>query len=414
MTVTKRNCCRLSLAIAIALFVAAGVAYAASGRLAGQEIRIGAIVPSSGPFAEWGKADTVALQMLEKEVNEAGGIQGAALKIIIYDDGAKPAQAANLMRKLATDDKVLAVAGPLTSSTCEVAFPVANESKIVTMSQASSKPGVAKLNRPWAFRNTIDEAVLANTSVPYFKSKYKIATVAIIYDAKDATGTSMGTKLMPSIMEAKGIKVLNGSNPLSFNTGDIDVSAQVTALKALKPDGVVIGADYSQAVTVLREMKRQGFIKPVIGGSPLISTAILKAAPEIPIVAPATFYPGIKGGTAGAFNDKLLPLLRKTPGLPPQIEVSMYDADIYENVRMYIDAVAKAGISGKPQDLVSDREKVMKYITNLKGFQGLVGPISFNPDGDAIKTFFVLVGQNSAWSEQGRGCSGPESACRGK
>ena len=215
-------------------------------------------------------------------------------------------------------------------------------------------------------------------------------------------------------MAAKGIKVLNASNPLSFNTGDIDVSAQVTAIKALKPDGVVIAADYSQAVTVLREMKRQGFIKPVIGGTPLISTAILRAAPEIPVVAPATFYPGIKGGTAGAFNAKLLPLLRKTPGLAAGIEVSMYDANIYENVRMYIDAIAKAGVSGKPQDLASDREKIMKYITNLKGFQGLVGPISFNADGDAIKTFFVLIGQNGNWSEQGRGCSGPEAACRAK
>ncbi len=55
----------------------------------------------------------------------------------------------------------LAVAGPLTSSACEVTFPVANQMKIVSTSQASSKPGVAKANRPWAFRNTVDEGILA-------------------------------------------------------------------------------------------------------------------------------------------------------------------------------------------------------------------------------------------------------------
>ena len=63
----------------------------------------------------------------------------------------------------------------------------------------------------------------------------------------------------------------------------------------------MIGADYSQAVTVLREMKRQGMDKPVIGGTPLISSAILNAAPEIPIVAPATFYATMKTPKAEKF-----------------------------------------------------------------------------------------------------------------
>ena len=46
------------------------------------------------------------------------GALGAKLRIVIYDDAARPAQATNALRKLAGDDKVLAVAGPLTSSTC--------------------------------------------------------------------------------------------------------------------------------------------------------------------------------------------------------------------------------------------------------------------------------------------------------
>src|SRR5215218_8313723 len=163
--------------------------------LAGREIVLGAIVPSSGPFAEWGRTNTVTLKMLEKQVNDAGGVNGAKLKIVIYDDAARPAQATNSMRKLAGDDKVLAVAGPLTSSAAEVAFPVANQMKVVATSQASSKPGVAKLNRPWAFRNTIDEGILAKTTVPYFKKAFDVKTVAIIYDAKDATAATVGQRL---------------------------------------------------------------------------------------------------------------------------------------------------------------------------------------------------------------------------
>src|SRR5690606_36643791 len=171
------------------------------------------------------------------------------------------------------------------------------------------------------------------------------------YDAKDAVSTSIATKIMPSVFNENDVKVLNADSPISFNTGDLDVSAQVTKLKSMNPGGVVIGADYSQAITVLREMKRQNLTVPVIGGTPLISSAILKAAPEIPVIAPATFYATMDTPKAKEFVAKLQPLLRKTSGLPPEIEPSMYDANIYEIVSMYIDAVKNAGVSGKPEDL---------------------------------------------------------------
>src|SRR5262249_18269793 len=151
-----------------------------------------------------------------------GGINGAKLKITILDDATRPAQAANAVRKLAGDDKVLAIAGPLTSSAAEVAFPAANELKIVSTSQASSKPGVAKLNRPWAFRNTIDEGILGKTTVPYFKKAFNIGKVAVIYDAKDATAATVGMRIMPALMKENSITVLNENDLLSFNTGDLD------------------------------------------------------------------------------------------------------------------------------------------------------------------------------------------------
>jgi branched-chain amino acid transport system substrate-binding protein len=373
--------------------------------LAGRELILGAIVPSSGPFAEWGRTNTVTLKMLEKQVNDAGGIEGAKLRIVIYDDAARPAQATNVLRKLAGDDKVLAIAGPLTSSTCEVAFPVANEMQVTSTSQASSKPGVAKANRPWAFRNTIDEGILAKTTVPFFKSTFNIRSVAIIYDAKDATASVVGTRIMPAVLKDNGITIANENDLLSFNTGDLDVSAQVTKMKSLNPDGVMVSADYSQGITVIREMKRQGLMKPVVGATQLISSAILKAAPEIPIVSPATFYATMAADKAQKFVASLQPLLRKESGLPPEIEPSMYDANIYEIMNMYIDGVRKTGVTLKPDDLQSDRKKIRDHMEQLKGFEGLGGPISFNADGDAIKAFYIVQGQNGAWQTKVRGCS---------
>ena len=402
MILFQRGASAVVAAIVLTFFT---VSPSSAQNLAGRELVLGAIVPSSGPFAEWGRTNTVTLKMLEKQVNDAGGVEGAKLRIVIYDDSARPAQATNVLRKLAGDDKVLAIAGPLTSSTCEVAFPVANEMQVTATSQASSKPGVAKANRPWAFRNTIDEGILAKTTVPFFKESFNIRSVTIIYDAKDATASVVGTRIMPAVLKANGITIANENDLLSFNTGDLDVSAQVTKMKSLNPDGVMVSADYSQGITVIREMKRQGLTKPVVGATQLISSAILKAAPEIPIVSPATFYATMKAEKAEKFVAALQPLLRKEGGLPAEIEPSMYDANIYEIMSMYIHAVRKTGATLKSEDLQADRRKIRDHMEQLKGFEGLGGPISFNADGDAIKAFYIVQGQNGAWQTKVRGCS---------
>jgi branched-chain amino acid transport system substrate-binding protein len=83
----------------------------------------------------------------------------------------------------------------------------------------------------------------------------------------------------------------------------------------------------------------------------------------------------------------------------------MYDANIYEIVSMYIDAIKKEGITGKPENLDAERAKIRDHMEKLKGFEGLGGPIGFNEDGDAIKAFYIVQGQNGAWETKVRGCS---------
>ena len=110
------------------------------------------------------------------------------------------------------------------------------------------------------------------------------------------------------------------------------------------------------------------------------------------------------------FVAELQPLLRKTSGLPADIEPSMYDANIYEIVSMYVAGIKQAGIAGKPEDLEADRTKIRDYMANLKGFEGFGGPIRFTADGDAAKTFFIVQGQNGAWTTKESACSA-EGGC---
>lgn len=379
------------VAVAAAALVAAGCGDDDGAGSADGRITLGAVVPSSGPFAEWGQGNTVALKMLQEEVNADGGIDGREVTIQIYDDAADPSQSANLVRKHA-DEGALAIAGPLTSSSAEVAFPVANQLELTAVSQASSKPGVAEQNRPWAFRNTIDEAIFAAATLTQWQEMFDVQSAAIIYDSKDAVSTAMGTAIFPEALQGQGIEALNADDPASFQTGDVDVSAQVTQLKSLNPDGVVVAADYSQAITVIREMERQGLTVPVTGGSPLISSAILRASEEIPIVAPATYYVGIEDERAREFTQNLQEELRAAGHR--NLEPTMYDANIYEITRMFLDAIRENELSG---DLAEDRTMIRDHLDQLEDFEGLVGAISFNENGDAQKSFYVVTAEQGEW-----------------
>ena len=144
--------------------------------------------------------------MLEKQINDAGGVNGKKLKIVILDDGAKPAQAANDLRKLAGDDKVLAVAGPLTSSAAEVTFPVANEIEnrfdLAGLLEARRRQAA---NRPWAFRNTIDEGILGRKRrCRISKRRSTLIPSRSSMTPRTLSRPRSSAKIMPAVFKADG------------------------------------------------------------------------------------------------------------------------------------------------------------------------------------------------------------------
>ena len=67
----------------------------------------------------------------------------------------------------------------------------------------------------------------------------------------------------PALLKEHGIEVLD---TVSFQTGDIDYSAQVTRAKALNPDGIVVSALYNEAGHAVAEIRKQGMKQPIVAG----------------------------------------------------------------------------------------------------------------------------------------------------
>ncbi len=363
---------------------------------AAQPIKIGVAYGLTGMWSDWTKKNIVALEMAVAEINAAGGVNGMKLETVIYDTASKPAEATRLVRKLATDDKVMAILGPFSSSECEVAFPVGNRIGIVMISQASSKPGVAA-KYPFAFRNKIDELQLAIPTMKKWKAQYNIKSVAVVHDAKDAVSRVLGTLVLPGVSKKMGLKIVNEGNFVTYTTGDFDMRPQVTKLKSMQFDGLVFGGVYMDGVTFIKEARRQGVNQPMMGGNPLMSLQFPRKGGKAAegVFTSAEFYYWMDTPKVQKFTKEFVKRA-KAKGIDPP-EPLQFDVNVYDAIYMLAHVMKQNGITNKSEDLARDRELVMKGLTELKGFQGLARKGQFNKNGDAIGDVYVVKAQGGEW-----------------
>ena len=189
------------------------------------------------------------------------------LKLVIYDTRGDNTDAINLTRKLIDLDQVDAIIGPQFSGEAEVAFPLSVRGQTPMVTPMAAKAGIAAANRPWAFRFALTTENVYRPLLKAWLEKHQspnpIKKVVILMDAKDAVSSFDGKVVFPKLLKEDGLNVLD---TVSFQTGDIDYSAQATRAKALNPDGIIVSALYNEAGHMVAEARKQGMNQPIVGG----------------------------------------------------------------------------------------------------------------------------------------------------
>lgn len=384
---------------ALALAFAGG---AIAQKLAGSELRIGIVVPVTGPAADVGKREAIGAQAAIDAINAAGGVAGVPIRPFFADEGANPQEAISAVRKVAGDDKVLAIVGPHYSSTAEATFPLGNRLKVVQIAVASSKPGVAKANRPYAFRNTLTEDKIADAVVKTAMKRYGFRKVAIISDVKDAVAKSLGTAVLPAALQANGVEILTGKDPVSYQTGDLSFTTQVTRLKALNPEAIALGSVGPDALNIILEARKQGMKQPFFGTAPLMEGNLPERGGKAVdgVITGGVWHESMDDARSKAFKEAYAKRAKTLyPGSFTQTP-DYYAANAWDAVYMIVEAVLKGGVTNRPDALEADRERVMRYFEGLRDFKG-VDSKGFNADGDGVKDVIVMEARGGRWQVVG-------------
>ena len=215
----------------------------------------------TGVTATFGRSTQRGIQMAVDEVNKSGGIEGKPVKIIVEDDQSKPEEAATVVKKLTTQDKVLMVLGEVASSRSLAGAPICQEAGVPMITPSSTNPKVTQVG-DFIFRVCFIDPFQGEVMAKFARNTLKASKAAILKDIKNDYSVGLA-QFFTETFKNLGGSIVSGE---SYSEGDIEFRAQLTAIKAKKPEVIFIPGYYTEVGLVARQARDLGITVPLIGG----------------------------------------------------------------------------------------------------------------------------------------------------
>ena len=250
--------------------LAASAALALCGAAAAQSsIKIANIVELSGGGATAGTNFKNGVELAVKEINAAGGILGKKIESVSNDTQSNPGVAKGLTQK-AVDNEVFAIFGPVFSGSIMVSMAESRRAEVPNWTGGEAA-AITQQGNPFVFRTSFTQETAMPKVAKYIVTKSK--NLAIMYVNND-----FGKGGLDSIKKA-----LNGSPTkiaaeISTEPGQVDWSAAVLRAKNSGADAVFVYTNEEESARALRELRKQGWDKPIIGETTLTGQKVIELA----------------------------------------------------------------------------------------------------------------------------------------
>ncbi|HEX2923780.1 MAG TPA: ABC transporter substrate-binding protein [Chloroflexota bacterium] len=348
---------------------AATPAPAAAPAASGGEIIVGFIPPVTGASAAEGALQIKAIKLALKQVNEAGGVNGKKINMIMEDNQSTNPGALAALQKSVEQDKVLALVGPVKSTQIQ-AMSDAVKGYAVPMIIGGTNATLTSTGNPWLFRVRPDDSIAAMAMVKYIKEDMKLTKVGILHDT-DAFGTG-GADLIEKGCKDSGLTMVKREK---YTTKDKDFTAQLLSLKGAGAEVLALYGTNPEDVAVIQRQyvqlgKPYKYIGSVSSGSK--DTLNLSKENSEGIFAAADWVPGANDASKKYSED-----------YKKEYNEDMDASSIwaYDGFNVLINAIKKGG---------EDRGKIKDAILSTQGYQGVLGTFNFSPNGDGLHASSII------------------------
>lgn len=338
--------------------------------------KIGVMYPLTGDGAAYGLPIQRATKIAIDEVNAKGGINGRKLEAIYEDSKCNPKDGNAAAQKLVNIDKVKVIIGGVCSGETLGAAPIVNDNRVVMISPSATSPDITSKGGDFVFRLSPSDAFAGIVASDYAYKDLGARKAAVV---SEATDYAQGLRRVFKENFAKlGGEIVADE---TFNPEDTDFRTQVTKAKASNPDVVyIVPQTVPKGVLLVKQLKEAGVKQQILTAEVLIGRNVIKensADVEAMIGVEQKFDD--KAPKADALLGKYKQQAKEDAPFPAFMSAA------YDIVYLIADAIEKNGYDG---------EKIRDYLYAVKDYEGAVGKVTIDENGDVILDFSVKQAKN--------------------
>jgi len=248
-----------------------GLALAQSLLAQPQPVKIFGLVELSGTGATSGTNFNDGVKLAVKEINAAGGILGRKIDYTANDTQSQP-QVSKALAIKAIDDGAYIVMGPVFSGSIMVSMAETRRAEIPNFTGGEAA-AITQQGNPYIFRTSFTQSTAMPKVARYLNDNLKAKTVAVIFTNNDFG--KGGRDVFTKALEPYGIKVVAD---ISTDPGQLDFSGAVLKAKQANVDALFVYTNEEEAARALRELRKQGYDKPIVGETVLTSQKVIELA----------------------------------------------------------------------------------------------------------------------------------------
>jgi branched-chain amino acid transport system substrate-binding protein len=365
----------LRMIISIAsLVIAAGAGQAVAQDK--QTIKVGMLQMLTGDLARYGVPLRNAGVFAVDELNAAGGINGKKVEVLLEDVGSTPQGSVQATLKLVERDGADVLMQGGTSGHTLATIPVADEHKIA-MANMSTAEGITKTGSKWTFRVArVPNSVLDQKFAEYVAKESGFKRIAIIY-GNDEMGRD-ASNLFAKALRANGVEPVVEEQ---VQSGDPDVSAQVTRVKAAKPDAIYVQGHSNEATKIVRTIRQLiGFDVTLLGFDQMTTAKFIEEAGGAKNVEGMLVRTGILGELSKREDMKAFVSAYKAKYPDADMLLPMIQ---YAGMQVLFEALRQAG------DNLS-RTGIRDAFYKVQNFETIFGPVSVKEDGETMSVVNIV------------------------
>lgn len=351
------------------LIIAAGLGAMIISCSPPKPIQIGFVGGLSGRVADLGIAGRNGAQLAVELRNQAGGVIGRPVELIIRDDEQKPEVAERVTRELIAQG-VVAIVGPMTSAMAMRMTPIANDAKVIMMSPTVTTNDLSGQD-DYFFRTTSATRAIAAKSALYQRNAQHLQRVAAVYDLGNKAYTESWLGDFRDAFTQNGGEMIK---VLSFESGSGAAFLPIARdLLADPVDGVVIIANSVDTALLCQQIRKLDSRMPIVVAEWGATERLVELGGKTVegVTAAQLFDRNSAAPSYQAFHQSYRDRFRQEPGFGG---VTAFDA-----ANVVLDALAKQPLG----------QNLKQTVLAMRRFTGIQNPVVFDDFGDAKRETFI-------------------------